>query len=157
MPRSKISDAELATIVDHLDDMIDACVTALELQRAIPKKDRNILIEGQIRYWKNLVSGYKWAKQIAYQRGGHLHGERRGDIKQARVNLKPGGGDIRGLLAKAKDFGVRHAESLRQEIRASGARYVGGNLESINGRTDSGIDDESKLSQGGDRPGSVTD
>lgn len=155
MPRSKISAAELATIVDHLDDMIDACVTALELQRAIPKRDRNILIEGQIRYWKNLVSGYKWAKRIAYQRGGHLHGERRGDIKQTRVNLEPGSGDIRGLLAKAKDFGVRHTESIRQEIRTDGAGNVGRNPESINGGIDSGIDDGSQLSQGGNRPGPI--
>lgn len=80
MPRSKISAAELAVVVDHLDDMIDAAQTALELTKSVPRTERNVLIIGQIRYWKHIIGGFKWAKRLAYQRGGHIHGERRESI-----------------------------------------------------------------------------
>lgn len=150
MPRSKISAAELAVIIDHLDDMIDAATTGLLLQRSVPRKERNAIIIGQIAYWRNAISAFKWAKSLAYQRGGHIHGGIREPIQQSGVDTGKRGGNLWGLLAKAKADGVRYAKSIGQEIRTSDTGNAERNSIIEHGRNDSRVDDGQGIQKGGD-------
>lgn len=68
MSRTKVTVSELAAIERHLNEMIEACESALLKYRLVAKADRNAAIEGAITYWRNVRSGYRHAIAIARQK-----------------------------------------------------------------------------------------
>lgn len=65
---------QLSAIVNHLDPLIISADEAAAKLRTLHRRRWPPGYAKQIRYWLNVASGFRWAKQLAIQASGGPNG-----------------------------------------------------------------------------------